>query len=297
MNHNLIRTAQRLFNTPLAILPEQTAFIYKLLNERFGVESFTDGNVTRIHLKHAAETMEDTGYSNADNDRDAGYEIMQGMAIIPIEGTLVKRLGSLRPWCGMTGYDGIRQNFVSAINDKKARGIILDIDSPGGEVAGLFDLCDMIYDARVRNYKPVVAILNESAYSAAYAIASAAHRIVLPRTGGAGSIGVIAMHAEYSKALKKEGVAVTIVRHGAQKATVNGVEPLTSEAHKTVQDDVDAMGEMFLELVARNRNIPLKSVRDMEARCFIAKDAVDNCLADAIMSPDMEFANLVDTIT
>jgi ClpP class serine protease len=111
---------------------------------------------------------------------ERAYEVAAGVAIIPICGTLVQKLGTLRPYSGMTGYDGIRANLSMALEDPAVEAIMLDIDSPGGEVAGCFDLVDAIYAAR--GTKPIWAILSESAYSAAYAIASAADHITVPWT-------------------------------------------------------------------------------------------------------------------
>ena len=88
--------------------------------------------------------------------------------MIQVEGTLVQKLGTLRPYSGMTGYDGIRQNFLEALSDPAVEAIVLDIDSPGGEVAGCFDLVDTIYAAR--GEKPIWSVLSESAYSAGYAL-------------------------------------------------------------------------------------------------------------------------------
>ena len=130
-----------------------------------------------------------------------GYEVLGGVAIIPVEGTLVAKLGMLCPYSGMTGYDGIRVNFLTALADDAVRAIVLDIDSPGGECSGLFDLVDTIVAGR--GVKPIRAILTEVAFSAAYAIASAADRISVPRTGGVGSIGVVCMHVDWSRALPR----------------------------------------------------------------------------------------------
>jgi ClpP class serine protease len=92
---------------------------------------------------------------------------VNGVAVIQVHGTLVQRCGSLRPYSGMTGYDGLRQNFLTALVDPAAKAIVFDVDSPGGEVAGCFDLVDQIYQAR--GVKPIGAILSEHAFSAAYA--------------------------------------------------------------------------------------------------------------------------------
>jgi ClpP class serine protease len=93
-------------------------------------------------------TGTDMTITGAESRSDPGYDNVLGVAVIPICGTLVQKLGSLRPYSGMTGYDGIRQAFLTAMEDPDISGICLDIDSPGGEVAGCFDLVDVIYGSR-----------------------------------------------------------------------------------------------------------------------------------------------------
>jgi len=174
---NLPHLAQRMFNTPLALHPRKAEVVMAALTDRFGL--------TRIQSMSDWEDEDDSFSRQA---RDTGYDVVEGIAIIPIQGTLVQKLGTLRPYSGMTGYDGIRACFLRALYDSEVKAICLDIDSPGGEVAGCFDLVDEIFAAR--GSKPVWAILSESAYSAAYALASAADKIIVPRTGGVGSVGV-----------------------------------------------------------------------------------------------------------
>ena len=185
--------------------------------------------------------------------------------MIQVEGTLVQKLGTLRPYSGMTGYDGIRQNFLEALSDPAVEAIVLDIDSPGGEVAGCFDLVDTIYAAR--GEKPIWSVLSESAYSAGYAIASAADRIVVPRTGGTGSIGVISMHVDWSQALTEAGVKVTFITYGERKA--DGHPRFHFQALTRFQADIDTMGRCSLPrwraTAACRQN---KSVRRKRARLW-----------------------------
>lgn len=278
--------AQRLFNTPLAITPGKAEVIMAALAERMGI----------AQVQRGVRMMEDYDYDyNAPGDNPrTGYELVAGVAIIPIAGTLVQKLGTLRPYSGMTGYDGIRQNFLTALADPKVTAIVLDVDSPGGEVAGCFDLVDMIYKAR--GTKPVWAILNEAAYSAAYAIASAADRIYVPRTGGTGSIGVIWMHMDWSKALDSAGFKVTFITYGASKADGHPEIALSPEALARFQEQIDTMGELFVTTVARNRNIPADQVRATQAATYMGAAGVSQGLADGVMAPDAAFRALLAEI-
>jgi len=280
---NLPHLAQRLFNTPLALHPRKAEVVMAALTDRFGL--------TRIQSMSDWDDEDDSFSRQA---RDTGYDVVEGIAIIPIQGTLVQKLGSLRPYSGMTGYDGIRACFLRALNDGEVKAICLDIDSPGGEVAGCFDLVDEIYAAR--GSKPVWAILSESAYSAAYALASAADKIIVPRTGGVGSVGVIVMHVDWSQKIKNDGLQVTIITYGDRKAESNPYEPLSETARKAIQSDIDEMGRLFVSTVSRNRGITEKTVRDTEAACFLGADGVQLGLADRVASPDAAFRDLLQLV-
>ncbi|WP_086110864.1 S49 family peptidase [Xenorhabdus vietnamensis] len=277
---NLSHLAQRLFNVPLAIHPRKAEVVMSAVMERFGI--------TKIQ---AGRDWDDDDDSFSRRKRDTGYDVLEGIAVIPVQGTLVQKLGSLRPYSGMTGYDGIRQAFLTALHDPDVSGICLDIDSPGGEVAGCFDLVDLIYQSR--GQKPIHAILSENAYSAAYAIASAADKITVPRTGGVGSVGVVVIHCDWSQRIKEDGLTVTIITYGDRKAESNPHIKLSDEARQAIQDDVDVMGKLFVSTVARNRGISEKIIRDTQAACFLAADGVQLGLADIVATPDVAFQTLM----
>ncbi|MDE1901511.1 MAG: S49 family peptidase [Alphaproteobacteria bacterium] len=283
--------AQRLFNVPLAIHPRKAEIVMAALSERLGVTHLFRPDGTAVDMSPQMFFDKDDADS-AVSENIRGYETLEGAAIIQIEGTLVNKLGTLHPYSGMTGYDGIRQNFLTALADPAVKSIVLDIDSPGGEVAGCFDLVDTIYNAR--GEKPIWAILNENAFSAAYAIASAADHITVPRTGGVGSIGVITMHVDWSKALAGAGIKVTFITFGDRKADGHPEIPLSEEAKESIQQDIDAMGELFVATVARNRGLSAQDVRDQQARCFTGADGVAAGLADEISAPDAAFRQLLD---
>ena len=145
--------------------------------------------------------------------------MVDGITVIEIAGTLVHRGAWIGQSSGLTSYEGIAAQLQAAIADPAIRGIALDIDSFGGEVAGAFDLADRIRAARAQ--KPVQAFVADHALSAAYVLASQADRITLPRTGAVGSIGVVAMHSDMSGALDQKGIAVTLIHAGARKVDAN----------------------------------------------------------------------------
>lgn len=292
MNNILPRLAQRVFNTPLLLHERKAEIVIAALADRLGV-----GQMVRLNGAPIPMAMEDDEYGFAEPGRNprVGYDMVGPVAIIEVQGTLVQKLGSLRPYSGLTGYDGIRQNLFAAMNDPNVEAIAFDIDSPGGECAGCFDLSDTIYG--LRGQKPMWSLLNENAFSAAYALASATDRIIVPRTGGVGSIGVITAHCDISAALTGAGVKVTFITYGEFKADGHPEIPLSDEARERFQADIDTMGNLFCDTVARNRNISAATVRGTKAACFMGAAGVALGLADEVAAPDAAFRALINSIT
>jgi hypothetical protein len=145
MSNRLPFTLQRMFNRPQAITPEKAEIIIAALAERLGVVELSrlDGSV-----RHFADDEIIFEERHSEPEPRRGYDLVSGVAVIQVEGTLVQKNGTLRPYSGMTGYDGIRTNLLTALSDPKARAIAFDIDSPGGECAGCFDLADTIFRPR-----------------------------------------------------------------------------------------------------------------------------------------------------
>jgi ClpP class serine protease len=249
-------------------------------------------------LERCAGQMEAaSGRLHSYDPEDPGYDLLAGVAVIPVRGVLLNRLGRLRPYGSYaTGYDGIRQAYLTAQADQRVRGIAFDIDSPGGMLSGLFDLADTIHAGRAR--KTSWAILSESAYSAAYQLASSTDRVTVPRTGGAGSIGVITMLVDFSGALSEAGIGVHFVHYGKHKAeegraTYTGVKP---DLLARLQAEVDRFGEMFVAAVARNRGLDPAAIRAQEARTYGGDAAREQGLADAVMAPDDAFRALLASL-
>jgi signal peptide peptidase SppA len=178
------------------------------------------------------------------------------------------------------------------MDDASVRGVILDVDSPGGEVGGLFDLVEQINAIRSANAKPLWAVANEGALSAAYAIACAADRLYVTRTGEVGSIGVVAVHVDESGADAKAGLAWTFVFAGDRKVDGNAHEPLSERARATIQADVDRLYSEFCGLVAANRGLSPEAVRGTNAAIYRGELAIRAGLADRLGTLDLAIAEM-----
>lgn len=264
---------ESLLYRPLALLPEHALALLE-----------------RVHLLEA-EGRTVAFAEGRDRDERRPYEIVDAIAIVRISGVLVHGCSY---WWGETGYNRIRATLEQALADPEVKAVVLHVDSPGGEVAGCFDLADAIY--AMRGDKPIVAIVDEYACSAAYALASAADRIVGPRTAVIGSIGVISMHLDITGALDQAGLKVTTIQFGERKSDSYPTTPLSDAAHERMQADIDTLGEMFVALVARNRGLEAKAVRATQAGVFLGEAAVAAGLADAVMPPDEAFRALVQSL-
>ncbi|WP_341823178.1 S49 family peptidase [Wolbachia endosymbiont (group A) of Clivina fossor] len=214
----------------------------------------------------------------------------KGIKVIPIHGILTKNAEAFDDVLGMTSYEKIREEIEEALIDEEVETIILDIDSPGGEVNGLFDLSDFIYSARESGKKRIIAMANDDAYSAAYAIASSAEKVFVSRTSGVGSIGVIASHIDQSGFDEKQGVKYTTVFAGNRKNDLNPHEPITSESVESLQEEVDRLYEMFVQLIARNRNLSTEKIKSTEAGLYFGEKAIEIGLADGITT----FSEFID---
>ena len=205
------------------------------------------------------------------------YEVINRVAVLPVMGGLTYRGYG---WYWRSTYGQVRKMFRDALADSEVSGILFDIDSPGGEVAGVMDLVDEIYAAR--GQKPIYAVADEDAFSAAYAIASAADKIYVPRTGAVGSVGVIAIHYEQSRAEAEAGIKYTAIFAGAHKNDFTMHEPLSAAAGAVAQASVDKSYDLFVSTVARNRNLSVDAVRAQQAAIYEGEEAVSAGLADGV---------------
>ncbi|WP_181164670.1 S49 family peptidase [Amaricoccus solimangrovi] len=222
-----------------------------------------------------------------------GYGLVDGVAIVPIAGVLVHRGAWVGKSSGQTSYEGIRAQLDAAADNPAVRAIALEIDSFGGEVAGCFGLADRVRE--IGALKPVRAFIAEHAFSAAYALASQAGEIVVPRTGGLGSIGVLCMHVDMSRALDTAGLGVTLIHAGKHKVDGNPYAPLPEAVRADFEAEMESLRQLFAWTVAAGRGDRLSADAALatEARCLTGADAVAAGLADAVGEPREAFLEFV----
>ncbi|MEQ0076259.1 S49 family peptidase [Klebsiella sp. CN_Kp118] len=207
-----------------------------------------------------------------------------GVAVIPVHGLLVPRRGQITQACTeLTSYERIRSQLHAALNDSSISEIVLDINSGGGYASGCKELADYIYQSR--ETKPITAIVNFNAFSAAYFIASACNKIVISQTSGVGSIGVIMEHLDTSKMEENIGVKFTSMYRGDNKNNGTSHEPL-SEASLAMYDKIlDDMYQTFTTSVAEYRDLDLQAVIGTQAGTFFGASAISVGLADEVSDP------------
>jgi signal peptide peptidase SppA len=225
------------------------------------------------------------------------------LAILPLFGTLVPRGDLLSDSSGATSLSRWSAKFRELAGNPDVSAIMLEIDSPGGQVDMVSETAAIIREAR-RADRPIVAMANNMAASAAYWIASAADEIVATPSAEVGSIGVFNVHQDISERLAKEGVRMTITRAGPRKAEVNPFEPLTDEAKAYLAERVTRAYDRFTADVALNRGVAVSVVRadPLEAaahfgggRSLYAEDGLRLGLIDRIERIDQTISRLSGT--
>ncbi|MBU2941064.1 S49 family peptidase [Shimia thalassica] len=301
-----VTIATRAFNTPLLMAPAKAAVIAQQLGPRLlglGKDQTlsVDGEFTAPEARHrqprpqAATMIGDELFHNVKRT-GRGYSNIQGVAVIPIVGTLVRRGSYVGAESGVTSYEGISAQIRAAKEDDDARVVALEIDSFGGEAAGIFALAAEIRE--LREVKPVYAFIADYALSAGYAIASQADHITVPPFGEAGSIGVVSMHVDIEGQLEQQGKRVTLIHSGAHKVAGNPFEKLPENVRADIQKDNDAMWAGFAELVEQGRRgkVSIADALKTEAAIFRGQAAVAHRLVDQVGEARGAFAALLEQV-
>lgn len=285
----LPQIAGRIFNTPLLIHPQKLdAMIAGIGGRLLGVPA------TRIqHVGEAAQAvLAPELFSTRRGERaERGYRVVDGVAVLSISGVLVHRTRlDMAESTFFYGYNDLAADLEDAMSNPEVHAVLQVFDSPGGEAQGAFEYAQRVHAMRGR--KPLWAISDGMAASAAYLGGSAADQFAITSTGLAGSIGVVARHVDLSRALDAEGITVTHIFAGSHKVDGNPYEPLPESVRKDWQAEIDNLYGMFIDAVATHRGIEARAVRATQAATYTGQAAVDARLADRIATTDSLIAEL-----
>ncbi|WP_226782745.1 S49 family peptidase [Oceaniglobus trochenteri] len=221
--------------------------------------------------------------------------------VLRLHGSILPRANMMTDFSGGVAMERFQAAFRAAADDQACSAIVIDIDSPGGQVGLVPETAAMIRAAK-RSDRPIIAVANTLAASAAYWIASACDEIVVTPSGEVGSIGVYCIHQEISEKLAMEGIAVTMISSGPRKTEGNPFAPLDEPARAAIAADGAAFYDMFTKDVAKARGVPVSVVRaDPETaerhmgggRCYGAQMAVKLGMADRVATLDETLQRLV----
>lgn len=284
------RVAQRLFNAPLMLRPEKAEMLCAALVDRMGIAKLDRIDGTSLAASQLRLKASEWGDENDVTPARRQYSVEQRVARIAIDGTLVHKLGGVSPWSGMVGYDCLDRVITDAQDNREVGAILLDIDSPGGEVAGCFEFARKLSTMGKRNGgKPIVAFANEMACSAAYALAASCDAVMTTETGIVGSIGVWTMLVDMTKALDKNGLEVRMIRAGERKARGGPYEKADNPTLVKLQGWVDETWQIFADHVAANRPVSASAVMAMQGDWYTGNSAKALGLVDAVDTSEAIF--------
>ena len=280
--------ADRLLNTPLLLHPQKLdAIIAGLGGRLLGVDGL---QIDAATLTARAALPAEMFTTRRGERTERGYRVVDGVAVISAMGGLVHRTKLAADSSLLIGYNDLAADMEDALTKADVHAIALVMDSPGGEVSGAFELAERIYAARGR--KPIVAVADGMAASAAYLAASAADEVVLSATSYVGSIGVVMRHVDFSRALANDGITVSHIFAGEHKIDGNPYQPLPDAVRTALQTDIEGLYQMFVQAVAKHRGMDEQAVRDTRAGVYRGVAAVAARLADRIGTVDAVVAEL-----
>ena len=287
MNKQLLLS--EFLTTPWALMPERLQAMSGILTRWSVGEPPSDETLFQVNTDRL---IRDT------RKQMAAASTGTGIAVLPLYGVVTQR-GNMVDDISGPGSTSTQQ-FTSVLRqmltDDTVGQILIDIDSPGGSVYGVSELASEIVKARTQ--KPVIAVANSLAASAAYWIGCSASEFYVTPGGEVGSIGVWQAHFDYSKALEEEGVKPTLISAGKFKVEGNPYVPLDKQAQAFMQSRVDDYYNAFVEAVAVGRGVSISDVRDGmgEGRVLGADAALAMNMVDGISTFDEVLAKMQSSI-
>lgn len=280
MKHSLL--VAEFLSTPWALMPERLHAMSALIHRWSQGVAASDA---ALEIVHADQNLRETRRHALASSMTVPNS---GIAVLPLYGVITQRGNMVNEISGpgSTSTQQFTAALRQALADDTVQQILIDIDSPGGSVYGVTELADEIVSSKTK--KPIVAVANSLAASAAYWIGACASELYITGGGEVGSIGVWQAHFDYSQALAAEGVTPTLISAGKYKVEGNPYMPLDEEAQVFMQSRVDDYYASFIKSIARGRNVPLAQVREGmgQGRVLGADAALAQNMVDGIASFD-----------
>jgi signal peptide peptidase SppA len=281
-----IRILTKIQETPWMITPESLQVILDIVDRRVNGENLTDEQIedllTQAQLKNNGRSSMNSPFEATD-DNERTYQIVNGLGILPLNGPIFGKANLMTQLSGATSLETFQSDFRSMMKDDMIHSILLDIDSPGGSSDMVQEVAQEIRDSRAD--KPIYAIADTLAGSAAYYLGSQATSLYSTPSGSVGSIGVLTVHKDQSGADAQSGHKYTFVHAAPYKTEGNPHEPLTEEGRQYRQEVVDDLYEEFVQDVAAGRNTTVDKVRADYGggRVLFAKKALDAGMVDGVL--------------
>jgi signal peptide peptidase SppA len=258
----------------LALLPDLARQIPDLMGRSYAeIRALFSTEIHELEARSQRDVVEEAAANQA-------VPVSGGIARINIIGPITRRAGICDGLFGGSNIEAIRAQLREALASAARSGILLYVDSPGGEVSGVADMADEIRAAAQQ--KPVHAFVDDLGASAAYWLASASSHVTVSQTGKVGSIGVIAVYRDESAKQEKEGVKN--VRVVSSQSPKKAMDLTTDEGLAQMQSHVDNTAELFVNAIAKFRGVPAAAVADDfgQGDVVMGKAAVKRGMADAV---------------
>jgi len=269
----------RIDSRDMLILQDTSPRVMADLTRFYEIDASTEGAALEVASRESLESA--YGYGPQDEDERKPFVYQDGVAVIPIHGTLLNRFNG--SWGFVTGYQYVRRMLNLALDDDDVELIVFDVDSPGGEAAGCFELAREIMASR--RVKPSLAMVDSLAASGGIALGVAPTAIYAIPSARIGSIGVYRMHVSYEGALKDAGIKVTFATAGENKVDGNPYQDLPQAVLDEWRESAGKTWDDFISLVAEARDISEDEVRATQARVYRADEALAKGLINAVKTP------------
>ncbi len=273
-----LEALSRVDSRDMLILPNVATRVMSDMT-RFSQTSQEEAAALEVTSREALEAVYGFG-PGGDEDRKP-FVYQDGVAVIPVHGTLLNRFNS--SWGFVTGFQYIRRMMNAALDDDDVEVIVYDVDSPGGEAAGCFELCREIMASR--RVKPSLAMVDSTAASGGIAVAASATVVYAIPSARIGSVGVYRMHISYEDALKQAGLKVTFATAGDHKVDGNPYQDLPAAVLNEWTESAKKTWDDFITLIAESRDMAEDAVRDTQARIYRADEALAKGLINAVKNP------------